>query len=206
MNKESYSVRNASNEDVFKMIEIQMTAMPESLLAQTGRHFLRNALYPIALDNQDTKSYVVETERGVRGFALYGRSPDSFKQQLSRHKLQLLISIFMQREKAPGLLLKCFHSAGKSTSKMQMDSKKSLFHLFLIAVDSLQHRGGLGSKLMNQSLVDAANYFGTNGCLVEARTTNAYKFYKKNGFEDVGYEMRGSVKFYKLYRKVLPLE
>ena len=198
-----HTVRKAEENDVQALIDIQLAALPQSLLAQTGKYFLKKALYPIALNNPDAKAYVITTDTKISGFALYGSTPQLFKQQLSKHKLFLLTSIFLQTGKSFGLLLKCLQTAEKSHTVLKIDPKKQFFHLFLIAVDPLQQGKGIGCQLLNQTLTDSANIYGIDSCLVEARTKQAYDFYKKNGFIDAGHEVRGATKFYKLYKSNL---
>ena len=203
LEKTDYIVRKAKENDVQAILDIQLAALPQSLLAQSGKYFLKMALYPIALNNPDANAYVIATDTEICGFALYGRTPQLFKEQLSKHKLFLLTSICLQIGKSFGLLVKCLQAAGKSHTVLKIDPNKQFFHLFLIAVDPLQQGKGIGCQLLNQSLTDVANIYGIASCLVEARTREAYNFYNKNCFIDAGHEVRGPTTFYKLYKSNL---
>ena len=194
-------IRCADTGDLDSISDIHSKAMPDALLVRTGRYFLERTLYPFALKDNDTRVYVAQTPKGVEGVAIYGRCPETFQHHIAANKLHLLISVLLQKHRAPALLLNIL-KAKSGTAVHQSRPGDSLFHLFLIAVSTHRHRSGIGTVLMEKSLSDAAAFFDKRCCLVDARTENAYRFYKKNGFRDIGVEIRGADKYFQLLKEI----
>jgi ribosomal protein S18 acetylase RimI-like enzyme len=195
-------VRRASSEDTGDILAIQQAALPESLLTLSGPSYLQRAFYPIALNHPRARSYVLTVNGNVSGFAFYGNSPGFFRRKLSERKLELMLAIVSRFPQSPGLVLKYLQVARESKIVLNRDPGESLFHLFLIAIAPYNQGKGLGSVLLNNSLRLAASEFGRKQCLLEAKTPQALGFYKRNGFEEVGYETRGPIRFIEMIRQL----
>lgn len=202
MDDQNITINRAQKHDIKSLIDIQCAALPRSFITRCGRYFLRNVMYQVALTNSDVLIYTIRNARRIIGFVIYAKSPLFFKQQLSRKKASLLISISMQLIKDPYIFVKCMRMTRTSRIVDTINLPHNCFYLFLIAVDPEQHSLGYGSKLLDRTLSDAATYYNSKSCIVEARTKESYNFYKKNNFLDVGYELRGGTKFYRLLKKI----
>ncbi|MCF7975671.1 MAG: GNAT family N-acetyltransferase [Phycisphaerae bacterium] len=186
--------------DVCDILAIQQASLPESLLTLSGATYLTKVLYPLVLNHHNAKSYVLTVDKIVRGFAFYGNSPTFCSRELGRKKIQLMQAIITQFPRSPNLVLKYIQILRKSRMILDRDPGDSLFHLFLLAIAPQDQSKGLGSVLLNTSLKLAASEFALWQCLLETQTTQALCFYKKNGFEEIGYETRGSRRFVKMIR------
>jgi len=185
-------IRKIIEQDIDELALIHSAALKDSLLANMGCPFLKNAMYPSLIKNSDIAGYTLVFNDEPIGFAIYGRHPNSIAKQLRSLKLAVAFALFRNIFKRPYLLRDCLTSANRE--KKTADTH--CVHLGFIAISPERQSSGFGTILLRESVKLALRQFKATTVTVETRTEQAYKFYLRNGFVSIGHRQRGATKFH----------
>ena len=201
-------IRKATPEDIDRISLIHSRALPEAFLPRLGRRFLKRNFYPLALDDDLSICLLAEDKNDVVGFVVLAYNSDLFNKLLQNKssKNEIALSIFLRGFKDPGLYFQAYNILFNSKDEFEKISKIAIADIpgiIIIATDPSNQGKGIGSALINEA-VDFLNLNGKHTlCRVEGRTTQAIKFYEKNGFKKIGTQQRGKIVYSILIRSLV---
>lgn len=192
-------VREAVSADLERIAEIHCAALSQDLLPRLGKPFLVRDLYPLALRSAHSFILVAEREDLV-GFVVFSVAAGDFARELRRKWRRIAASLLRSSSRdlwlARDLLdatLRCRLEGDYSREELER-----LPELFVIAIDPRHQGERVGGRLVQAGLEALARRVSAEVCSVKTSSEQARRFYRAQGFEEVGGEVRGRRRFHVL--------
>ena len=187
--------------DIHSVAKIHKTAFEGFFLEQMGTPFLK-AYYSILLNYNGSIALVaVGRNNSIEGFAVGFKNPRAFYRKLKRSKLKLFLPILFGIISNPKLISKVIGNiqrvSNSDSKKEQVFFDHETVELSSIAV--ISKAKGIGSKLLKYFIEDVYSKDIYNITLTTDSENNELvnKFYVKNGFKEIGHELREGRKMFR---------
>ena len=195
-------IREAVKSDIETLVRIHSDSLPHSLMPRLGKKFLRNKLYPMLIDSENTLLLAKELEGKIVGFALFAYDSQRLEKEIAKHKISLGIAVMNKAFSDYRILLAAFRrlcSPKIRTDKTERFIGSSKGHtpaisempeFYTLAVLPGFRNKGIGTELTLKGL-SILQENNKSACIAKPASHIACSFFQKLGFRNIGKEIRG---------------
>jgi len=197
-------IKPATLADVDAMTEIQLLALPDSLISKCGANYLKAVFFPAVLRSPHCFTVIHELENQAKSFAVFALNSRALSKAVMENKRGTILSILPRLMRDRRLLFSiiaytCFR---KIALREEIENSLDLPELYVFATHPSEKGKGYGSRLLEKGLQTLFKQKKDQiGCLVRTPSSTAHSYYLRRGFSDIGVETVGkSKKYMLLYR------
>ncbi|HNN06854.1 MAG TPA: GNAT family N-acetyltransferase [Leptospiraceae bacterium] len=192
---DDFFIRMACLEDSEALTEIHCSALPDDLLPKLGKKYIKNVYYSKVLKSKYAITMLLEKGEIPVSFVTFTLEPEKLLIEIKKQKIALLLALIKNSFSQPGIVPSLWNNMNTKTHFDGNINPVDFPELFFIASVPDQQGKGLGKMLIKKGLQELEHISEKPGCIVKTSSESAFRFYIREGFKEIGYEMRGSRKF-----------